>query len=110
MESDVVTWKTIQAKKCDQLLVKAMIEIINQAVNVRDPKYSIVYASDSNDFASGKETSDTKLMEAAINSDQDTSKVNQISETQATKQESLESEVFHSQLRYVHAKIYIYIS
>lgn len=101
LESDVVTWKTIQAKKCDQLLVKAMIEIINQAVNARDPKYSIVYVNDSNDFASGKESSDTKLTEATINSDQDTSKVNQISETQATKQEPLESEVFHSQLRYV---------
>lgn len=108
LESDVVTWKTCKAEKCDQLLVKAMIEIINQAVNVRDPKYSIVYANDTNDFVSRKEGSDSELTEPAINSAQDTSEANQISETLVTKA-PLESEVFHSQLRYVHARRYIYL-
>lgn len=103
LESDVATWNSIQPKKCDQLLVKAMIEIINQAVNVQDPKYSIVYVNDSNDFVSGKESSNSKLTEPAINLAQDTSKANQINETNlVTKQAPLESEVFHSQLRYAY--------
>ncbi|KAL6440581.1 hypothetical protein ACFW04_003224 [Cataglyphis niger] len=100
LESDVTTWNSIQPKKCDQLLVKAMIEIINQAVNVQDPKYSIVYVNDSNDFVSGKESSNSKLTEPTINLAQNTSEANQINETNLViKQALLESEVFHSQLR-----------
>ena len=99
LESDVVTWKTIKTEECDQLLVKAMIEIVNQAANVRDPKYSVVHANDFNGFVSGKEGSDSKLTEPAINSAQELGEANQISETQVTKQASLESEVFHSRLR-----------
>ncbi|XP_012229565.1 ubiquitin carboxyl-terminal hydrolase MINDY-3 homolog [Linepithema humile] len=97
LESDVITWKAIKAEKCDQLLVKAMTEIINQAADVQDPKYSVVHANDSNGFASSKEGS--KSTEPAINSAQDTSESSRVSETQVTKQSSLESDVFHSQLR-----------
>jgi len=100
LESDVITWKTIKAEKCDQLLVKVMTEIINQAADVQDPKYSVVHANDSNGFASNKEGS--KSTEPAVNSVQDTSESSEINETQVTKQSSLESEVFHSQLRYVY--------
>ncbi|XP_011882739.1 PREDICTED: protein FAM188A homolog [Vollenhovia emeryi] len=98
LESDVVTWKAIKAEKCDQLLVKAMTEIINQAADVQDPKYSVVHASDSNGFVSGKEDAvDSKSAEP--NPVQDISDGNQINEAQVTKRASLESEIFHSQLR-----------
>lgn len=100
LESDVITWKTIKAEKCDQLLVKAMTEIINQAADVQDPKYSVVHANDSNGFVSGKEDTDSKSAEPTVNPAQDISEgIDQINETQVTKQTSLESEVFHSQLR-----------
>ncbi|KYN31382.1 hypothetical protein ALC56_14263 [Trachymyrmex septentrionalis] len=99
LESDVITWKDIKAEKCDQLLVKALIEIINQAADIQDPKYSVVHANDSNDFVSSKEGTDTKSAEPMANSAQDISEGNQINETLATKQVSLESEAFHSQLR-----------
>ncbi|KAG5309845.1 MINY3 hydrolase, partial [Acromyrmex insinuator] len=98
LESDVITWKDIKDEKCDQLLVKALIEIINQAADVQDPKYSVVHANDSNDFVSSKE-GDSKSVEPMANSTQDISEGNQINETSATKQVSLESEAFHSQLR-----------
>lgn len=101
LESDVITWKAIKAEKCDQLLVKAMTEIINQAANIQDPKYSVVHVNDSNGFVSGKEDTDSKSTESTVNPAQNISEGNQINETQATKQASLESEVFHSQLRYV---------
>lgn len=97
LESDVITWKAIKAEKCDQLLVKAMTEIINQAADVQDPKYSVVHANDSNGFASSKEGS--KSAEPTVNSAQDTSESSQINETQVPKQSSLESDIFHSQLR-----------
>lgn len=99
LESDVITWKAIKAEKCDQLLVKAMTEIINQAANIQDPKYSVVHVNDSNGFVSGKEDTDSKSTESTVNPAQNISEGNQINETQATKQASLESEVFHSQLR-----------
>ncbi|KAG5337376.1 MINY3 hydrolase, partial [Acromyrmex charruanus] len=99
LESDVITWKDIKDEKCDQLLVKALIEIINQAADVQDPKYSVVHANDSNDFVSSKEGTDSKSVEPMANSTQDISEGNQINETSATKQVSLESEAFHSQLR-----------
>lgn len=99
LESDVITWKGIKAEKCDQLLVKAMIEIINQAADIQDPKYSVVHANDSNDFVSSKEGTDSKSAEPMANSAQDISEGNQINETSTTKQASLESEAFHSQLR-----------
>ncbi|RLU18628.1 hypothetical protein DMN91_008985 [Ooceraea biroi] len=100
LESDVITWKSIKAEKCDRLLVKAMTEIINQAANVQNPKYSVVHANDSNDFASSKDAADTKATEITAHPAQDTSEGSQINETpQAAKQASLESEVFHSQLR-----------
>ncbi|XP_071555694.1 ubiquitin carboxyl-terminal hydrolase MINDY-3 homolog isoform X1 [Temnothorax nylanderi] len=99
LESDVITWKAIKAEKCDQLLVKAMTEIITQAADIQDPKYSVVHASDSNGFVSGKDDTDSKSTESTVNPAQDISEGNQINETQAAKQASLESEVFHSQLR-----------
>jgi len=99
LESDVITWKDIKAEKCDQLLVKALIEIINQAADVQDPKYSVVHANDSSDFVSSKEGTDSKSAEPMANSAQDISEGNQINETLAIKQVSLESEAFHSQLR-----------
>jgi len=103
LESDVITWKAIKAEKCDRLLVKAMIEIINQAADVQNPKYSVIHANDSNSFASNKETVDSKTTESTeitVNPAQhnEDSKIN---ETQIAKQTSLESEVFHSQLRYI---------
>lgn len=105
LESDVVTWKTIEVERCDQLLVKAMIEIINQAADVRDPKYSVVHANDS--FISSKETSvETMSAESAVNLTDDTSESSQINKTQLTRQASLESEVFHSQLRYASTLIH----
>lgn len=104
LESDVITWKAIKAEKCDQLLVKAMTEIINQAADVQDPKYSVVHANDSNGFASSKEGS--KPTEPAVNSAQDASESSQINETQVTTQSSLESDVFHSQLRWVPVEMY----
>lgn len=104
LESDVITWKAIKAEKCDQLLVKAMTEIINQAADIQDPKYSVVHANDSNGFVSSKEGTDSKSAEPTVNPAQDISEGNQINETQVTKQASLESEVFHSQLRYVYAR------
>lgn len=97
LESDVITWKAIKAEKCDQLLVKAMTEIITQAADVQDPKYSVVHANDSNGFASSKEG--FKSTEPAVNSAQDTSESSRVNEAQVTKQSSLESDVFHSQLR-----------
>lgn len=99
LESDVVTWKAIKAEKCDQLLIKAMIEIINQAADVTDPKYSVVHVNNSNVFASCKEVSDPKPVECIENSAEDTGEASQNSRTQVTEQVSLESEVFHSQLR-----------
>lgn len=104
LESDVITWKAIKAEKCDQLLVKAMTEIINQVADIQDPKYSIVHVNDSNGFASSKEGTDSKSAESTVNLTQDVSKGNQINEMLVTKQASLESEVFHSQLRYVCAR------
>lgn len=101
LEGDVVTWKAIEAEKCDQLLVKAMIEIVNQASDVQDPKYSVVYTNQSNVFASSKEASDSKPAESMVNSAEDTSESSQVNQIQVTGQTSLESEVFHSQLRYV---------
>ncbi|KAL0117833.1 hypothetical protein PUN28_008907 [Cardiocondyla obscurior] len=99
LESDVITWKTVKPEKCDQLLVKAMSEIINQAANTQDPKYTVVHAIDSNGFASGREDVDAKSAESTASSGKDISESNQISDAQASKQASLESEVFHSQLR-----------
>lgn len=101
LEGDVVTWKAIEAEKCDQLLVKAMVEIINQAADILDPKYSVVYTNHSNVFVSNKETSDPKSAESTRNSAEDTNESSQINKTQVTEQTSLESEIFHSQLRYV---------
>ncbi|EFN79817.1 ubiquitin carboxyl-terminal hydrolase MINDY-3 homolog [Harpegnathos saltator] len=98
LEGDVVTWKAIEAEKCDQLLVKAMIEIVNQASDIQDPKYSVVYTNHSNVFASSKEASDPKSAESMVNSVEDTSESSQTNKTQVTEQ-TLESEVFHSQLR-----------
>lgn len=106
LESDVVTWKAIKAEKCDQLLIKAMIEIINQAADVTDPKYSVVHVNNSNVFASCKEVSDPKPVECIENSAEDTGEASQNSRTQVTEQVSLESEVFHSQLRYISAITY----
>lgn len=107
LESDVVTWKTIEAKKCDQLLVKAMIEIINQAADARDPKYSIVHANDS--FLSNKEASaDSKSAKSAVNLADDTSESSQIDKTHLIRQASLEPESFHSQLRYIFIDILIH--
>lgn len=103
LESDVITWKAIKAEKCDQLLVKAMTEIVNQAADIQDPKYSVVHANDSNGFVSSKEGTDSKSAEPT-NPALDISEGNQINETQVMKQTSLESEVFHSQLRYVYAR------
>lgn len=100
LESDVITWKAIKAEKCDQLLVKAMTEIINQAADIQDPKFAVVHASDSNGFVSGKEGTDSKSTEPTVNPAQENiSEGNRINETQITKQASLESEAFHSQLR-----------
>jgi len=104
LESDVITWKAIKAEKCDHLLVKAMTEIINQATDIQNPKYSVVHVNDSNGFVSSKEGTDSKSAESMVNTAQDISEGNQINETQVTKQASLESEAFHSQLRYVYAK------
>lgn len=108
LESEVMTWKAVKPEKCDRLLVKAMTEIINQAADIQNPKYSVVHASDCNGFASSKEVADSKATEAteasmdtaelAMNSAED-SESSQINETQTAKQASLESEVFHSQLR-----------
>lgn len=106
LESDVITWKAIKVEKCDQLLVKAMTEIINQAADIQDPKYSVVHANDSNGFVSGKGDTDSKATKPTVNPAQNSSEGNQINETQATKQTSLESEVFHSQLRYVYIERY----
>lgn len=100
LEGDVVTWKAIEAEKCDQLLVKAMVEIISQAADTWDPKYSVVYTNNSNIFASSKEASDSKHAESTVNSAEDTSESSQTNKTQVTEQ-TLESEIFHSQLRYV---------
>lgn len=97
LESDVITWKTIKAEKCDQLFVKAMTEIISQAANIQDPKYTVVHVNDSNGFVSSKEGTDSKSAEP--NPAQDISEGSQINETQVAKQASLESEAFHSQLR-----------
>jgi len=101
LESDVITWKAIKAEKCDRLLVKAMTEIINQAADVQNPKYSVIHANDSNSFASNKEADSkaTEPTEITVNPAQH-SEDSKINETQIAKQTSLESEVFHSQLRY----------
>lgn len=101
LEGDVVTWKAIEAEKCDQLLVKAMVEIINQAADTQDSKYSVVHTNHSNVFAPNKEAPDPTSVESAVNSTEDTNESSQSSNTQVTEQASLESEVFHSQLRYV---------
>lgn len=105
LEGDVVTWNAIKAEKCDQLLVKAMTEIINQAADAQDPKYLLVYANDTNAFSCNKESSDSKSAEPTIHSAQDISESSQINETQVARQTTLDSESFHSQLRYVCAEI-----
>lgn len=99
LEGDVVTWKAIEAKKCDQLLVKAMVEIINQAADTWDSKYLVVYTNHTNVLTSNKEASDPK---STVNSVEDTNESNRTNKTQVTEQTTLlDSEVFHSQLRYV---------
>lgn len=102
LESDVITWKAIETEKCDRLLVKAMTEIITQAADVQHPKYSVVHANESNACIVNKDASVSKATESIVNSTPDISEDNQVSKKQIKKQELLESEFFHSQLRYVY--------
>ncbi|XP_020281117.1 ubiquitin carboxyl-terminal hydrolase FAM188A homolog isoform X2 [Pseudomyrmex gracilis] len=100
LEGDVVTWNAIKAEKCDQLLVKAMTEIINQAADSQDPKYLLVHVNDNtNAFSCNKDSSDSKSAESTIHSARDISESSQINETQIARQATLDSERFHSQLR-----------
>ncbi|XP_058794236.1 ubiquitin carboxyl-terminal hydrolase MINDY-3 homolog [Phymastichus coffea] len=52
-ESDITTWKSLKPDKSDQLLVKAMTEILAQAVDPADEKYSI-FLIDKQGIANGQ--------------------------------------------------------
>lgn len=95
-ECDIIRmWKDIKAEKCDQLLVKAATEIVAQAADVQNPKYSIVFLSDCSDMVNG-EVPDTEAAEECSSKSED-----RISESTASTSETKESlsENFHSRLR-----------
>ena len=97
-EGNISSWKDIKAEKCDQLLVKAVMEIIAQAADVQNPKYSIVYLRESSDMVNGEVPDTVTTKESPTESEE------RISEgtpsTSEGQQESL-SENFHSRLRYI---------
>ena len=97
-ERDISSWKDIQAERCDQLLVKAVVEIVAQAADVQNSKYSIVYLSESSDMMNG-EVPDT------VNTDKLSTKSGErIFEGASCSASTIEgqeliSENFHSRLR-----------
>ncbi|XP_024937967.1 ubiquitin carboxyl-terminal hydrolase MINDY-3 homolog isoform X2 [Cephus cinctus] len=53
LEREVQSWKDIKVEKCDQLLVRAMTEIVAQAADMENPKYSIVHTEQNNMTVNG---------------------------------------------------------
>ena len=91
-ECEVISWKDMKTEKCDQLLVKAMTEIIAQAANVQNPKYSIIYTSDASDMVNGQILEpDASESDIAVSREK-------VSES--IRDTTLDPELFHSQLRY----------
>lgn len=43
LETDILTWRTIKPEKCYHLLVRASVEILQQAAGETDPKFSVVH-------------------------------------------------------------------
>lgn len=88
-ECDISTWKDIKADKCDQLLVKAITEIVAQAADVQNPKYSIVFLSDSSDMVNGEVPECSSNLEGRI----------PVNVPSTSEGQEILSENFHSRLR-----------
>ncbi|XP_043462343.1 ubiquitin carboxyl-terminal hydrolase MINDY-3 homolog [Leptopilina heterotoma] len=90
-EFDISTWKDIKNEKCDQLLVKAVTEIVAQAADVQNPKYSIVFLSDSNsDMVNGE------VPECSSKSE---GRIPPVDVPSTSEGQEILSENFHSRLR-----------
>lgn len=101
LDSESPTWREAKSDKCDQLLVKAITEIVAQASsNVQAPEYSVVYTNKQDNvvLVNGELPQSNQVPTAE--------EVGQASDEVAgeanldTQEMPLESESFHSRLRW----------
>ncbi|XP_066599876.1 ubiquitin carboxyl-terminal hydrolase MINDY-3 homolog [Prorops nasuta] len=97
LESNSLLWKDINDEERDQLLVKAMSEIITQAADGQSPEYYVVHTNESKPSPSNKELVDVNITESA-----DASQIVNESNTGTStlvEEKTVESNSFHSHLR-----------
>ncbi|XP_014223098.1 ubiquitin carboxyl-terminal hydrolase MINDY-3 homolog [Trichogramma pretiosum] len=89
-ETDITSWAGIKPEKCNELLVKAMTEIIAQAADPVDAKYSIVLVDKSMSTSNGEVPDSQNQMSS------DEQVQGNVSQSGSL---SIESNNFHSRLR-----------
>lgn len=109
-QTDISTWKRINLDNCYQLLVRAFVEILKQAVDAKAPKFSVVFTDCK--FSNEESGKRGKWMECVseISHDGRQIRVGNIAEQDKSKEilptemneecKSIDYDFFHSQLRW----------
>ncbi|XP_017877343.1 ubiquitin carboxyl-terminal hydrolase MINDY-3 homolog isoform X1 [Ceratina calcarata] len=108
-EADILTWKNINSDVCYQLLVRALIEILKQAMGEKVPKFYIVFmdcvSSNEESVRNTKwERKETEIQnreeEISIENNEKRKQTNDILLMDVNEECKIpDSDVFHSQLR-----------
>lgn len=93
-ENDVSAWSSFKVEQCNELLVKAMTEIVAQAGHAENLNYSIFYTNDASNRGQMQDTTDASTS-------QESSSKNVTNTTAVEGKLIIESQTFHSQLRYI---------
>jgi hypothetical protein len=101
-ESDISTWRNMKPEKCNELLIKAMTDILAQAVEPTNAKFSILLIDTPNSIFNGEVTNDRAPMDVD-------SVLHEITSLESTSMHLnkpvIASKVFHSRLRYLLIKL-----
>ncbi|XP_014211789.1 ubiquitin carboxyl-terminal hydrolase MINDY-3 homolog [Copidosoma floridanum] len=90
--ADMVTWRDVTPESCDQLLVRAMTEILAQAADPQETKYSVLLVDKS---TRSSDDSGSSLPNGEVPVDQKSESM----DAETTAQPVLDSKTFHSLLR-----------
>ena len=97
-ESDISTWHSIKPDKCNELLVKAMTEILAQAVDPTNVRYSILLTDKPNSLLNGEvPVQETQMDVESVLQDN----LHSEGASNVLLQPAIDSKIFHSRLRYI---------